>query len=899
MRIGKRFHIVTVMLLTLGAGPARPAREASVREATLENGLTVIAVEARTAPVVSVWTFYRAGSRNERPGRTGLSHLVEHATFRGAEGLSPAEWTGVFERHAGSWNGYTWLDETAYVATVPKDLLDLALRGEALRMSKASFAPADVETERNTVLAELDGADANAAERLDQEVVAAAFKAHPYALPPAGWKADLTRATRESVREHWAATHVPANATLVMVGDFAAADAIAAAKKHFEAIPRGEPAPAVATTEPPQEGERRVSLARAGDARRLQVSWKAPAVTDPDFAALLVADAILGGAKGTNLWSTSDRAASRSSRLHKRLLVTGLAREASSRLHPTADPFLLSVRVALEDGADSTRAEQAVVDAAESLGRDVPAKELDRAKAALSARLVFESASPTDLAHQLGLFETLDPGGAGWRTALRLPDAVAAVTAAEVKRAAAKWLVASNRTVGWFVPSSRAPREASLEGPARYSTHGTLAAPAKAAATPPPPPLGPKVTRTVLSNGLVVLSVRNPIAPEVSVRIDVKSGSALEAPENAGLASLTARLAASGSGAKDEAAIAAALEAEGATLETAAGVERVTLRARMLAADAPAVLATLREIVAAPSFPKEAFDREKALAVAEARAREDEPAAVAEATLRATLYPPADPRSRHPGGRPDTILALARADAGEFHRETWRPERTVVVISGDLDPNQAAYEVKKAFASWRGVGAAAKKPELPVVAPPPPMWIGRVHLDGPGPTEIALGWPLSISRSHADWAALALLDASLSGRNGRLATTLRDERAWTALDSGEMPGPFLVRARAEPKRADDAVEAMRAVLTRLAQEGLATEDLAAAKDRASGDLARRFESNLLICDFFADVEHGRLGIDYARRLSAQLQSLTVEDVNRAAKDHIRTDGAAVTAGPKK
>ncbi|HVO30202.1 MAG TPA: insulinase family protein, partial [bacterium] len=528
-----------------------------MREITLDNGLKVLLLENHTAPLVSVWSFYRAGSANERPGQTGIAHFVEHLSFEGNEQTTRDAMTAAVENAGGMWNGYTWLDESAFVETAPAAQLDALLSAEATRMGGVTVPEARVEPVRNDVLAEIAATSEGPAEALDQEIAAAAFKQHPYRAPAAGFSADVANVAREDLLAFYKERYVPANATLVIVGDFRGADAASRVHAHFDALPQGsatgESAPEV--VEPPQDGERRVSLSRAVPARLLEVAWRAPAVSDADFPAFLVAAAIAGGAQGTNLWTQSELPAPRGTRLYRALVATGLSPDARLVVSPTKSSYLAAVRVSAADGADAAKVEAAAIASAEGIATEALADDVARAKARLGARLVFEAASNTDVAHQLGMFQTLDPSGEGWRRAWHLPELVEKVSLDDVKRVSAKWLTSANRTVGWVTPPAGAPTPTATPGgngakktksatptwrpkdarvaantpapaaSASPTASGTPTAGGKnAARAPKRPPFGPEAVRQVLPNGVVVIAVRNPLAPEVSVRVEVAAG---------------------------------------------------------------------------------------------------------------------------------------------------------------------------------------------------------------------------------------------------------------------------------------------------------------------------------------------------------------------------------------
>ena len=432
-------------------GPVRGSAGAELRSETLANGLRVVVQEVRTAPLVSVWCWYRVGSKDEGPGLTGASHWVEHMNFKGTKRISRDDIKNSIERYGGFWNGYTWIDQTTYVQTATRDALDQMLFVESERMHHCLYEPAAFDSERTVIISELQGGENDPDTLLDIELTATAFKAHPYRHPTIGWLADLQAMTRDDLYGFYRRYYVPNNATLVIAGDVDAGDAVRRAAEAFGAIPAGGVPARLRATEPPQLGERRVTIRKPGTTAYLKVGYHAPAVDHDDFAPLLVLDAALTGAKGLSLW-TSFRGTppQRRSRLYRALVERQLASAVGGMYAPTAQPFLFTVSVTAAAGAAPDEVEAAALTALDA-ARDegVSADEVARARRQLRARMVFEGDSVTNIAHQLGFFSTVSE----LDTWFAMPARIAEVTAADVARVAATYLAASNRTVGWFLPA--------------------------------------------------------------------------------------------------------------------------------------------------------------------------------------------------------------------------------------------------------------------------------------------------------------------------------------------------------------------------------------------------------------------------------------------------------------
>jgi len=435
-------------------GRAKPAAYTyEVRTAYLDNGLKILIQELHTAPLVSVWCWYKVGSGDEQPGRTGVSHWVEHMNFKGTTNIPRDEMKGIVERFGGTWNGYTWLDQTTYLETAGKHALDTLLFIEAERMAHGLYEPEECESERTVIISELQGGENDPDQLLDTEVTATAFRAHPYRHPTIGWIDDLRSMTRDDLFGHYRRHYVPSNATLVVVGDVDTDDVMRRAGAHFGALDGGAAPPQARPAEPQQIGERRVLLEREGTTAYLKLAWHAPAARHDDFLPMLVLDAALTGAKGLNIWSSfRGTPPQRRARLYTAIVEKGLASAVGGSLLPTREPFLYSIGFTATDGVPLPDLEGAVlreIDRVREQG--LTEDEVARTKRQLRARLVFENDSVTNVAHQLGYFETVT--GPGYYE--DLPARLAAVTPAQVADVARRRLAPEGRTVGWFRPQVR------------------------------------------------------------------------------------------------------------------------------------------------------------------------------------------------------------------------------------------------------------------------------------------------------------------------------------------------------------------------------------------------------------------------------------------------------------
>ncbi len=415
-----------------------------VIEYTLDNGLKVLLKPIHTAPVVSSWIWYRVGGRNEVPGKTGISHWVEHMMFKGTPTFPKGTIMLEVNRNGGVLNGFTGQDYTAYFEILPADRLDLALRIESDRMANSVFDPQEVASERTVIISEREGNENNPEWALYEEVMATAFRVHPYGHMVIGWKDDLHNITRDDLYHHYKMYYGPHNAVLIVVGDIDVPRVQARVEELFGPIPAGPPPPPVQVKEPPQQSERRLVLRKPGTAAYFHAAYHACAGTDDDAYAMLMLEAVLSGASFGGGVATH-----RSARLYKALVETEIAAHVSAHFQPSIDPAPIHFSGVVRAGRTLAEFEAALEREITRLLEEPPTEaELNRVKKQTRAQFAYTIERVSNQAQWLGYMEMLGD----WRYFDTYADRLAAVTPADVQRVAQKYLRPENRTVGWFEP---------------------------------------------------------------------------------------------------------------------------------------------------------------------------------------------------------------------------------------------------------------------------------------------------------------------------------------------------------------------------------------------------------------------------------------------------------------
>jgi zinc protease len=428
--------IVTLMLML--AASAALSQEMKVTETVLPNGMKVLLKEEHKAPIVTFQIWYRVGARNERLGKTGLSHVLEHMMFKGSKKYGPKQFSQVVQRNGGNDNAFTSKDYTAYFENFAADRLEIAMDLESDRMQNLLLDPKEFLSERDVVKEERRMRyEDDPTQTMIEQMMATAFSAHPYQWPVIGWMADLENLTRDDLVQHYRTYYAPNNATVVIVGDFDSRTVLPLVQKHFGGIPRGPDVPKVGAVEPKQLGEKRVTVKREAELPAVFAGYKVPTIKDPDAFALNVLQVILSSGK--------------SSRLYKSLVYDKqIALYAGGDYEDvSADPHLFYVYAGVMPGKSSDEVEKALYTEIERLKTEpVTDEELQKAKNQVEASFIMGQDSVFYQAMLLGQFETV----ADWRMLERYVPGVQAVKKEDVQNVAKKYFIEENRTVGILVP---------------------------------------------------------------------------------------------------------------------------------------------------------------------------------------------------------------------------------------------------------------------------------------------------------------------------------------------------------------------------------------------------------------------------------------------------------------
>ncbi len=437
------------------AAPAQPGKAApaqlgaNIEARTLKNGLKIIVWPDQDIPNVSLFNFFRVGSRNERPGITGLSHFFEHMMFNGAKKYGPGQLDAVMEAAGGKNNATTSEDTTIYMDWFPSSALETIFDIEGDRLAHLAFDPKIIESERGVVYSERrSSVDNDNMGALMEQVQATAFVAHPYQFPVIGWPSDIESWRMEDLQRFFHTYYAPNNATLVVAGAVTPSEVFALAEKYLGPIPAQPPPEPVRTKEPEQQGEKRVLVRRMAEAPLLQVVYHAIDAKDPDLPALRLLLNIL--------------AEGESSRLHLRLVEEErVAIQVSTQFTPTFEPSLVWFVVDMPPGMEVARVEKLLGEELEKVrAQGVTEAELRKAKNITVANFWRGLETNSSRAQLLGMYEVFF---GDWHKLFEAPARYEQVTREQIREVAQRILNPDHRTVGVLAPTEGALAPAGKE----------------------------------------------------------------------------------------------------------------------------------------------------------------------------------------------------------------------------------------------------------------------------------------------------------------------------------------------------------------------------------------------------------------------------------------------------
>jgi len=820
----------------------------------LDNGLEIILREDRSAPVVSVQAWCRAGSIDEGPWLgAGLSHVLEHMLFKGTTTRGSGRIDQEVQGAGGYMNAYTSFDRTVYYISVPNTGARIAVDILCDIFQNASLPADELIKELDVIRREMDMGQDDPGRRSSRRLFESSYSKSPYRYPVIGLPDLFNRLTRDHLVAYYQEKYAPNNCFLVVVGDIRPAEVLEQIKAAYaKTTARSVPASSIAV-EPRQAAPREVIEETSVELGHFHVAWHTPDLRHPDTAALDVLATLLGSGRSSRLYQA----------VRER---TALVHSDSSWIYTPGMAGLFGVS-GVCDGEKFSAARDEILTEVERMKTErVSGAELSKAVKQFTAGTLATRKSMEGQAQDLG---------GNWMAAHELHfserylAAVRRLVPEDLRRVANEYLTESNRTVCALLPTGTAPRteaevDASTEQPVR---------------------------KFDLPNGLRLLVKEDHRLPFVEFRLAFSGGILTETTATNGLTSLMSRLLIKGTRHRTAAELANEIESLGGSLEPYGGNHSFGFSAEVLSGDFAHGLELLADVVLHPSWPADAVEREREVQLASLRGQRDQLLQCAFKAVRRGLFGD-NGYGLDSLGSEANVRRFSRADVEAFHRRLAIPNNAVLAIFGDIHAEAVRAEVELTFREWHAGTVAGAQGTQPSVS------VAR-HEESRDKEQavIALAFPGS-TFDAPDRYALELLQEACSDMGSRLFMRIRDELGLAYYVGasnflGRTQGYFAFYCGTAPGEVDRVEIELRAQAELLRVEGLSEEELTRAKAKMIGQkkIARQDLGHLALAAALDEL-YG-LGFAHGDQDDERYAAITGDDIRAVAQRILRPEASVV------
>lgn len=854
-----------------------------VEQHTLKNGMKVLLLKQGELPLAACYLWYKVGSKDERPGVTGVAHFLEHMMFKGSQHYNKGDVDTMTIRSGGANNAFTSSEYTAYHFTLPATSLPAVLDIERDRMTTLTLDPKEFAAEKEVVLSESRIANDDPTDVLWEESMRMLFgDGHPYSWRVLGLMSDVERMSVDDMRRFWEMYYTPDNATLVIAGGIDTEKTLALVKERFEDLPA-------------YRHTRHRNKAKAPARKAIGRVTRLADVQTPRGEILLPSDSIKSIRNPIRDILASVLADGETSRLYKRLVKE---MELCDSVHAYnyertyGGSFHIGYSLRENGGAEARAKVEAVIfEELTKLANEAPTEdEVKRAIQAREVRSIFGQESADNLASELGRCET---SYGDWRFMDHWLETLRRVTPDDVRQVADDWDLSVDPVIGWSLPKER-------------ETAVDRAGPVEA---PPMPVLD--VKSVDLPNGLRLLMLPQPKGPDVfSMQVDFEAGIRTEPADQRGLVELFSATIGAGTSNRSREAIQEAIDNVGGSI--GAGSNGVS--GRVLARDMNLLLEISADILRNASFPEEEINRERAILLARMKRQPENQDELARRAVYRAVY-----GSEHPYG---TIVAhseailngITRAQLVSHYSHYVAPNNTRIVCVGKFDADELTKKLTELLGDWKRVDAASDRrsgatftgerkgvqrldatsfDEGQVKGNARTILVNRPNKEQ---CAVMIAAP-AFARTHADYAKARVLETIL-GRSpafsDRFTRILRDEMglaystyAYLTARASEEPGMVFGYIGTSPTQVPVALQGMREILHDTITAEVSDAELETARNYLLSSIVFDLEGSGNLASLISDMDRYQLGWDYLQRYQHDVAAVTKADVLAIARKWIQ------------
>ncbi len=857
-----------------------------ITEHQMDNGLKVLLFPDNSAQTITVNITYLVGSRHEGYGEKGMAHLLEHLLFKGSTNHPdiPKELSARGARP----NGTTYYDRTNYYETfnATEDNLNWALDLEADRMVNSFIAQKDLESEFSVVRNEFEMGENSPSRVLRQKVIDAAYLWHNYGNSTIGNRSDIERVPIENLKEFYKKFYRPDNAVLLIIGKFDEEKTLALVEQKFGKIKKPTtPIRDSYTEEPPQDGEKIVTVSRVGELQLVSALYHIPAASHEDYAALGILENIL-----TN---------EPSGRLYKALVETQKASSMWSFSPFTKEPSFLHIQVDIPSDKNASEVETILRENLDNLkNAPITQEEVDRAK----ANLLKEIDQLTRDSEGFGMAMSEYIGAGDWRLGFINRDRIENTTIEQVNKVASKYLIPTNRTIGRFIPTKTPERV----GIPHTKNLDSLASGYKGkenmgsgeAFDVSYEKIQERINSGKLTNGITYGFIeKSNRGNTVNISFSIRNGDEKTLTNKGVIPSFTAQLLNKGTTSKTRQQIEDELSRLKSSIYIGARNGNVYVTVVSTEENLIATMQLMADMLKNPSFDASELEKLKTEELAAIEVNKSEPQFLATNRLSEINNP-------HPKGHPlykmtideleAAIKAVTIADIKAFYNDFYGLGKSIIVGIGNLKSDELKNFMEKEFNTFE-----SKHPYSKIASPFSESKSITEDIITPDKQNAMTfgGLNIKVSEYSEDYAALTIAATILGGGvlNSRIEDRLRqkDGISYGAgagfqadSDNTDQNSQMYIYAIYAPSNYDKVRLGFEEEIARFIKDGITEEELKNAVNGwiQEGNVSRAQDGELLTVinnNAFYDRT-----MAFHKEIETKISTLTVDDINKVIKKYI-------------
>ncbi|MEW6615684.1 MAG: pitrilysin family protein [Thermodesulfobacteriota bacterium] len=847
----------------------------------LENGMTLILKENRSAPVVALQMWVKAGSGDETDREAGICHIIEHMLFKGTEKRGVGEIAYEIESSGGEINAYTSFDETVYHIVIASRFFDLGLDVLSDAVRHPSFNPTELEKEKEVIMEEIKRCEDQPMVKLTQALFSTSYNLHTYRRPIIGFEDTVKSFTRGNLLDFYKRWYTPSNITLIVVGDIENTAVSPKIELAFKDFTSNQGTSQGRVQELPQKTIRSSVMIDNVMEGYMSAAFHIPGINHKDTPALDILSFILGNGDSSRLYKeVKDR--------------KGLVYNIYSYSFMPKEPGLLVITSVMES-EKSRDALAAILEETYRLKSEkINDNELEKAKLNIESEFLYGKETVQGQARQLGHFDVVAENINFEKEYINL---IYKVKNHDIMRAAKRYLKNENLTAVFLLPHGNGDdiNEDLIKDIASKKESKSRCR------YPKPCKKGvEQIEKITMENGMTLLIKEDHSTPIVAMRAVFLGGLRFEKKRLNGVNNFIAEMLTKGTRDRNALEIAQLIESTAGSIHGFSGRNSFGLTSEILSRFFDTGLRLFSDIIINPTFDQAELEKERTDILAALKQQEDNLASYTFNIFAKTLY------NYHPYGMnilgtKESILNMTRNDLIDYYRTYASPKNLVLSIVGDVRADDTIKKVKQFFQDFAATNF--KIPKILKEAPPECIKNVEEYKDKKQ-AHIVLGF-LGTTIYSPDRYALEVLNTVLSGQGGRLFMELRDKLSLayavaSFFQDGIDPGFIGVYIGTSPEKLDTAIDGIKKELKKVREKKIDSAELERARRYLLGSFEIGLQTNSAKSATMAFGERYGLGYSYFMEYPERIAEVTNDDVLRVARKYLDLDrySLAVVSPPR-